>query len=152
MPNGTFKTPKAKHDTEGVFKTPKSYHDSEGVFKTPKSSQKVKTSEVKESTKTNDRNKTEKVKFITPSESDDDFDDSVDLPDLTPSVLKEVTRNTKVQSKSLTDEDLLRKPSSVLKGSKATFFTPQPVQSKYSFLKSLSTVVQEHRRDPEAAR
>ena len=150
MPNELFKTPKSSRETAGVFKTPKFDPDNEGIFKTPKSINKVKTPSVKESKKTNEKSKTEKVKFITLSDSDEDNSD--DLLDIKPSVLKEVNTNSKVKSKSLTDEDLMRTPSSVVMKSKINFFTPQPVQSKYSFLKSLSTVVQEHRRDPEAAR
>ena len=148
MPNELFKTPKSSRETAGVFKTPKFDPDNEGIFKTPKSINKVKTPNVKESKKASEKSKTE-VKFITLFDSDDD---SEDLPDITPSVLREVNTNTKVKSKSLTDKDLLRTPSSVVMKSKINFYTPQPVQSKYSFLKSLSTVVQEHRRDPEAAR
>ena len=147
VPNEIFKTPKSSHDTAEVFKTPNVYTD-EGIFKTPKSTHKLKTGG-KESKKS-EKSKTDKVEFITLSDSDDSS--SGELPDITPTVLKEVTTNTKLKSRSLTDEDLLRTPSSVMTKSKVNFYTPQPVQLKYSFLKSLSNVVQEHRRDPEAAR
>lgn len=99
------------------------------------------------------------MKSITFSDSDDDddcveiSDESADLSEIKPPVLKESTFNTKVKSRSLTDNgDLFRIPSSVLTSSQSKFYTPQPVKARYSFLKSLSVNIQDHLRDPEAAR
>ena len=104
--------------------------------------------------------KTPKLKNITfsDSDSDDDFngvaDESSRLPDVRPPVLKELTGNSKVKSRSLCDdEEVLRKTStSESKFSQPKFFTPQPVRPRYGFLKSLTTNMKDQLRDPEAAR
>ena len=159
-------------DEELLFKTPKpllkkSKNNSnkenkpQGKLHTQKPSHKaVNELDVKEEKKTKRKRETQKVNSITFSDSDDDgndcdiiSDESVDLPEIKPPVLKESVFNTKIKSRSLTDnDDLFRTPSSVLKGSQSKFYTPQPVKARYSFLKSLSVNIQDHLRDPEAAR
>ena len=104
--------------------------------------------------------KTPKLKNITFSDSDSDgdfngvADESSRLPDVRPPVLKELTGNSKVKSRSLCDEeDVLRKTStSESKVSQPKFFTPQPVRPRYGFLKSLTINMKDQLRDPEAVR
>lgn len=161
-------------DEEILFKTPKpllkkskNNSDKENIpqekFRTQKSSHKEVNEVVeKDENRTKSKKETQKLKSITFSDSDDEnnnddcfviSDDSEDLPEIKPPVLKESAFNTKVKSRSLTDnDDLFRTPSSVLKGSRSKFYTPQPVKVRYSFLKSLSVNIQDHLRDPEASK
>lgn len=159
-------------DEEILFKTPKpllkkskNTSDKENKpqkkFSTQKSSQIVVSElEKKEDKRTKIKIETQKKKPITFSDSDDNnndcdviSDESVDLPEIKPPVLKESAFTTKIKSRSLTEnDDQFRTPSSVLKGSQSKFYTPQPVKARYSFLKSLSVNIQDHLRDPEAAR
>ena len=160
-------------DEELLFKTPKpllkkSKNNSDkenkpqGKLHTQKPSHKVVNElDVKEEKKTKRKKETQEVKSVTFSDSEEDddndcdiiSDEPVDLPEIKPPVLKESALNSKIKSRSLTDnDDLFRTPSSMLKGSQSKFYTPQPVKARYSFLKSLSVNIQDHLRDPEAAR
>ena len=155
-----FKTPKPlkkvtknksnkENQPQGKFKASKS---SNNMLHSPDGNQKKESRKILKSES--------RVNTFSDSDDDDDDDDddntdkSAQLPHWKPSVLEEISENSKPKSRSLRDEEevLGRTPSSVLKGNQPKFFTPQPVRPRYGFLRSLTLDLKDSLRDPEAAR